>query len=59
MRDLAILFIHLLTTMAKLMRPDGGRAAVARNSLQDYELKMVIEMAKEMIASNPACCNAI
>jgi len=29
MHDLAILFIHLLTTIAKLMRPGGGRAVVA------------------------------
>ncbi len=31
MRDLAILFIHLLTTIAKLMRPGGGRAMVAES----------------------------
>jgi hypothetical protein len=29
MRDLAILFNHLLTTIAKLIRPGGGRAALA------------------------------
>jgi len=29
MRDLAILFIHLLTTIVGLMRPGGARAVVA------------------------------
>ncbi len=29
MRDLAILFVHLLTTVAKLMGPGGARAVVA------------------------------
>jgi len=38
MRDLAILFIHLLTAIAKLMRPGGGRAVVAESLLLKHQL---------------------
>jgi len=38
MRDLAILFIHLLTIIAKLMRPGGDRAIVAESQLQKHQL---------------------
>ena len=38
MRDLAILFIHLLTTIARLMRPGGGRAVVAESLLVKHQL---------------------
>jgi hypothetical protein len=38
MRDLAILFIHLLTTIARLMRPGGARAAVAESLLVKHQL---------------------
>ncbi len=38
MRDLAILFIHLLTTIAKLMRPGGGRAVLAESLLLKHQL---------------------
>jgi len=38
MRDLAILFIHLLTTITKLMRPSGGRAVVAESLLLKHQL---------------------
>jgi len=38
MRDIAILFIHLLTTIAKLMRPGGGRAVVAESLLLKHQL---------------------
>jgi hypothetical protein len=38
MRDLTILFIHLLTTIAKLMRPGGGRSVVAESLLLKHQL---------------------
>ncbi len=38
MRDLAILFIHLLTTIARLMRPGGARAIVAESLLVKHQL---------------------
>jgi hypothetical protein len=38
MRDLAILFIHLLATIAKLMRPGGARAVVAESLLVKHQL---------------------
>jgi hypothetical protein len=38
MRDRAILFIHLLTTIAKLMRPGEGRAALAECLLLKNQL---------------------
>ena len=41
MRDLAILFIHLLVTIAKLMRPRGGRAVVAESLLVKHQLEIL------------------
>ncbi len=38
MRDLAILFIHLLATIAKLMGPGGARALVAEPLLVKHQL---------------------
>lgn len=38
MRDLAILFIHLFATIAKLMRPGGTRAVVAESVLVKHQL---------------------
>ena len=38
MRDLAILFIHLLTAIARLMRSGGGRAVVAESLLVKHHL---------------------
>ena len=38
MRNLAILFTHLLTTIAKLMRPGGGRAVLAESLLLKHQL---------------------
>jgi len=38
MRDLAILFIHLLTTIARLMGPGGARAVVAESLLVKHQL---------------------
>ncbi len=38
MRDLVILFIYLLTTIARLMRPGGARAVVAESLLVKHQL---------------------
>ncbi len=38
MCDLAILFIHLLTPIARLMRPGGARAVVAESLLVKHQL---------------------
>ena len=46
MRDLAILFVHLLTTIAKLMRPGGGRAVVAKSLLLKHQL-VILNRSRE------------
>ncbi len=46
MHDLANLFIHLLTTIAKLMRPGGGRAVVAESLLLKHQL-VVLNRGRE------------
>ena len=38
MRDAVVLFFHLLTTVAKLIRPGGGRAVIAENLLLKQQL---------------------
>ncbi len=50
MRDLAILFIHLLTTTAKLMRPGGSRAVVAESLLLKHQL-VILNRGRERAPS--------
>ena len=38
MRDFAILLIHLIVTVSRLMRPGGGRAVVAESLLLKHQL---------------------
>jgi len=38
MRDLAILFIHLIVTISRLMRPGGAPAVVAESLLVKHQL---------------------
>src|SRR6266853_63025 len=38
MRDLAVLFLHLLTTIARLAGPGGARAVVAESVLVKHQL---------------------
>src|SRR5437899_7707287 len=38
MRDLAVLFIHLITTVARLAGPGGARSVVAESVLVKYQL---------------------
>ncbi len=46
MRDLAILFIHLLATITKLMRPGDGRAVLAESLLLKHQL-VVLNRGRE------------
>src|SRR5256886_8223582 len=38
MRDLAVLFLHLLATVARLARPGGARSVVAESVLVKHQL---------------------
>ena len=46
MRDPAILFIHLLAAIARLMRPGGARAVVAESLLVKHQL-MILNRGRE------------
>jgi len=46
MRDLAILFIHLLVTIARLMRPGGARAVIAESLLVKHQL-VILNRSRE------------
>lgn len=41
MRDLLILLIHLLTTIARLLGPGGAKAIVANSLLMKQQLQIV------------------
>jgi hypothetical protein len=41
MRDPAILFMHLLATMAKVARPGGARSSVAKSLLRKHQLMVL------------------
>jgi len=41
MRDLAILFIHLVVTIARLLRPGGARSVVAESLLVKHQLLII------------------
>ena len=41
MRDLAIIFIHLLVTIARLLGPGGARSVVAESLLVKHQLLIV------------------
>jgi hypothetical protein len=38
MRDLVVLFIHFIATLARLLRPDGARSIVAESLLLKHQL---------------------
>ncbi len=46
MRDLAILLVHLITTVAKLMGPGGARAVIAESILVKHQL-IVLNRGRE------------
>ncbi len=53
MRDLAILFIHLLATVAKLMSPGGARAVVAESLLVKHQLVILNRSRKRAPKLSP------
>ena len=61
MRDLAVLFLHLLATVARLARPGGTRAVVAESVLVKQQLLILNRSRKRSsnlrlaVASSPAC----
>src|SRR6516165_5790586 len=46
MRDLAVLFLHLLATVARLARPGGTRPVVAESVLVKQQLLILIRSRK-------------
>jgi Integrase core domain len=46
MRDLAVLFLHLLTTVARLAGPGGARAVVAESVLVKHQLLILSRSRK-------------
>ena len=46
MRDLGILFIHFLATIARLMRPGGARAVVAESLIVKHQL-VILNRSRE------------
>src|SRR5579862_2771111 len=61
MRDLAVLFLHLLATVARLAGPGGARAVVAESVLVKQQLLILNRPRKRsptsasLIASSKAC----
>jgi putative transposase len=60
-RDLAVLFLHLLATVARLAGPGGARAVVAESVLARHQLLILNRSRKRspisvlLIASSPVC----
>ena len=50
MKDLFVLLAHVLTTVAKLLRPDGARAMVAENALMKQQL-LVLNRSRQRSAN--------
>jgi hypothetical protein len=46
MRDVVILLIHLITTVAKLVGPGGGRSVVAESLLVKHQL-LILNRARQ------------
>ncbi len=52
-RDLTILFIHLLVTVARLFRPDGVRSIVAESLLVKHQLLILNRSRKRASSLKP------
>ena len=52
MRDLAILFIHLLVTIARLFGPGGAQSVVAESLLVKHQL-LVLNRSRAAISPCP------
>ena len=46
MRDLAVLFLHLVATVARLARPGGARSVVAESVLVRHQL-LILNRARK------------
>ena len=63
MRDLAVLFLHLLATVARLAGPGGVRSVVAESVLVKHQLLILNRSRKRspsvrLIALSPACARS-
>ena len=47
MRDLVVLFIHFIATLARLLRPGGARSIVAESLLLKHQLLILIAPGNE------------
>jgi hypothetical protein len=60
-RDLAVLFLHLLVTVARLAGPGGARSVVAESVLVKHQLLILnrsrngLPISASLIAWSPAC----
>src|SRR5580704_14762150 len=55
MRDLVVLFIHFIATMARLLRPGGARSIVAQSLLLKHQLLILnrsLQRAPNLSASD-------
>jgi hypothetical protein len=52
MRDLAILFLHLISTIAKLFGPGGARSIVAESLLVKHQL-LIVNRSRERAPNLP------
>ena len=59
MRDLAILFIHLIATIAKLIGPGGARAVVAESLLLKHQLIILNRGRQRALNLGPLAVNSV
>jgi putative transposase len=52
-RDLAVLFLHLLATVARLAGPGGARSVVAESVLVKHQL-LILKSVSETVAQPPS-----
>jgi putative transposase len=52
-RDLAVLFLHLLATVARLAGPGGARAVVAESVLVKHQL-LILNRSRKRVAQSPS-----
>ena len=52
MRDLVILFIHLITTLARLASPRGARSVVAESVLVKHQLLILSRSQSTLLGHN-------
>ena len=53
MLDLAVLFLHLLATVARLAGPGGARAVVAESILIKHQL-LILNRFSKAVAQSPS-----